>query len=191
MNKLHVECNNTPVKMRILAFIQANPCRIINTTAVIIRVYENFTLPHIFHVEFRHFSFGGSPANFLSRVHQESTWSPVVPSGQHGLHLRTQATELTNQTPCFTYHCHTDTMQGQCFFFQFPDSLCFLVSWITVCIFSKKSMINIIQSTKSILRKDVGEMVNRTHSVHTTFMLLFKQDKGLQSSTTLQQNKVH
>ena len=46
------------------------------------KVTEDFTLPHIFHVdsiwtpgptpgvhvEFRHFFFGGSPANFLSRI---------------------------------------------------------------------------------------------------------------------------
>jgi hypothetical protein len=42
-----------------------------------------------------YFFFGGSPANFLSRIHVESMWSPVglhvTPSGPHGLHLRTQA----------------------------------------------------------------------------------------------------
>ena len=88
---------------------------------------ESRSIPGV-HVEFRHFSFGGSPANFLSRIHQESTWSPVAPSGQHGLHLRTQATELTSQTPCFTYHCHADTMQGQCFFFFFSIPRFFVFS---------------------------------------------------------------
>jgi len=46
------------------------------------------------------FFFGGSPANFLYRNHLESIWSlvglHVTPSGQHGLHLRTQAL-LINQ----------------------------------------------------------------------------------------------
>ena len=65
---------------------------------------EDFTLPHILHVDstwtqggfpefmssMDHFSLNGSPANPLSRIHVESSWSPVTPSGQHGLHLRTQ-----------------------------------------------------------------------------------------------------
>jgi hypothetical protein len=70
---------------------------------------EDFTLSHRFHLDSRwtpggfpesmwsldYFFFGGSPANFLSRIHVESMWSPVglhvTPSGPHGLHLRTQA----------------------------------------------------------------------------------------------------
>ena len=55
---------------------------------------EDLTLPHIFHmdsrstpgvhVEFRHFFFGGSPANFLSRIYLESNRSPP---GLQLLHL--------------------------------------------------------------------------------------------------------
>jgi hypothetical protein len=70
---------------------------------------EDFTLSHRFHLDsiwtpggfpesmwsLDYFFFGGSPANFLSRIHVESMWSPVglhvTPSGPHGLHLRTQA----------------------------------------------------------------------------------------------------
>ena len=58
---------------------------------------ENFTLPHRFHVEsrsiprvhvdFRQFFFGGSPANFLSRIHVESMRSPA---GLQLLHLARQ-----------------------------------------------------------------------------------------------------
>jgi hypothetical protein len=56
------------------------------------------------------FFFGGSPANFLSRIHVESMWSPVglhvTPSGQHGLHLGTQGNmDAPSQTP---YGVHMD-----------------------------------------------------------------------------------
>ena len=44
---------------------------------------ESRSIPRV-HVDFRHFFFGGSPANFLSRIHVESMWSPV---GLQLLHL--------------------------------------------------------------------------------------------------------
>ena len=50
---------------------------------------ESSSTPGV-HLEFRQFFFGDNPANFLSRIHLESSWPPVTPSGQHGLHLRTQ-----------------------------------------------------------------------------------------------------
>ena len=50
---------------------------------------ESRSIPGV-HVDFRHFFLGGSPANFLSRIHVESSWTPVTPSGQHGLHLGTE-----------------------------------------------------------------------------------------------------
>ena len=40
-----------------------------------------------------------TPPHIPCGVHVESSWSPVTPPGQHGLHLRTQATESTSQTP--------------------------------------------------------------------------------------------
>ena len=44
---------------------------------------ESRSIPGV-HVDFRHFFFGGSPANLLSRIHLESTWSSV---GVQLLHL--------------------------------------------------------------------------------------------------------
>ena len=63
---------------------------------------EDFTLPHRFHVELDYFFFGGSPAKFLSRIHLESSWSPVV------VHLGTQGDmNSPSKTP---YGVHMDQL---------------------------------------------------------------------------------
>ena len=68
---------------------------------------ESRSIPGV-HVDFRQFSFGGNPANFLSRIHVESMWSPA---GLQLLHLDNMDStlehreyELTQQDSIWTPH---------------------------------------------------------------------------------------
>ena len=65
---------------------------------------ESRSIPGV-HVDFRHFFFGGSPANFLSRIHVESMWSPV---GLQLLHLdnmdSTSEDRVTQQDSIWSPH---------------------------------------------------------------------------------------
>ena len=68
---------------------------------------ESRSIPGV-HVDFRQFFFGGSPANFLSRIHVESMWSPA---GVQLLHLDNMDStsehreyEFTQQDSIWTPH---------------------------------------------------------------------------------------